>query len=52
MSKLWTRFTTALFSNRWRFGVLTLYYTAIIVGLLWLYGKGDFSTPTFIYQNF
>ena len=32
--------------------VLTLYYLAIIAGLIWLYGKGDFSTPSFIYQNF
>ena len=32
--------------------VVTLYYLAIIAGLVWLYGKGDFSTPSFIYQNF
>ena len=32
--------------------VLTLYYLAIFAGLVCLYGKGDFSTPSFIYQNF
>lgn len=31
---------------------LTLYYVAIIFGLIVLYGKGDFSTPKFIYQGF
>ena len=30
----------------------TLYYLAILAGLLLLYGKGDFSTPSFIYQGF
>ena len=32
--------------------LLTLYYLVIIAGLLILYGKGDFSTPKFIYQGF
>ncbi len=31
---------------------LTLYYLAIILGLILLYGRGDFSTPPFIYQGF
>jgi hypothetical protein len=31
---------------------LTLYYLAILAGLVWLYGKGEFSTPAFIYQGF
>jgi hypothetical protein len=31
---------------------LTLYYLAIIVGLIILYGNGDFSTPPFVYQGF
>jgi hypothetical protein len=31
---------------------LTLYYLAIIFGLIVLYGRGDFSTPPFIYQGF
>ncbi len=45
-------------SSRWlarprvRFVALTFYYLAILVGLIALYGQGDFSTPPFIYQNF
>lgn len=37
---------------RARFVALTIYYLVILVGLMLLYGKGDFSTPPFIYQNF
>ena len=37
---------------RVRFVALTVYYLAILAGLVALYGKGDFSTPPFIYQNF
>ena len=29
-----------------------LYYLVILAGLLVLYGRGDFSTPPFIYQGF
>jgi hypothetical protein len=32
--------------------VLTAYYLAIIAGLVALYGRGDFSTPPFVYQEF
>ncbi len=39
-----------------RYGIVTLllvlYYLAIIVGLIVLYGRGDFSTPSFVYQAF
>jgi gamma-glutamylcysteine synthetase len=35
-----------------RFVALTIYYLAILVGLVALYGAGDFSTPSFVYQNF
>jgi hypothetical protein len=35
-----------------RFVALTLYYLGILLGLIALYGKGNFSTPSFIYQNF
>jgi D-Ala-teichoic acid biosynthesis protein len=35
-----------------RFVALTIYYLGILVGLVALYGAGDFSTPPFIYQNF
>jgi hypothetical protein len=37
---------------RLRFTALTLYYLAIIAGLIVLYGRGDFSTPSFVYQGF
>jgi hypothetical protein len=35
-----------------RFVALTIYYLGILVGLIALYGQGNFSTPPFIYQNF
>jgi hypothetical protein len=35
-----------------RFVSLTIYYLAILVALVALYGQGNFSTPPFIYQNF
>jgi hypothetical protein len=37
---------------RWRLVLLTLYYFAIIAALLAIYGRGDFSTPAFVYQEF
>ncbi len=37
---------------RVRFVALTLYYLAILAGLIALYGQRNFSTPPFIYQNF
>ncbi len=35
-----------------RIFLLTLYYLLIIAGLILLYGRGDFSTPSFIYVGF
>ncbi len=35
-----------------RFVALTIYYLGILVGLIAICGRGDFSTPSFIYQNF
>ena len=32
--------------------LLALYYLAIIGGLALIYGRGDFSTPPFVYQEF
>ncbi len=32
--------------------LLTLYYLAIIAGLILMYGKGNFTTPKFVYQGF
>ena len=29
-----------------------LYYLAIILALLWIYGRGDFVTAPFVYQGF
>jgi hypothetical protein len=41
------------FAQPWvRFVALTIYYLGIMAGLIALYGKGNFSTPPFIYQNF
>jgi D-Ala-teichoic acid biosynthesis protein len=41
------------FARPWlRFVTLTIYYLAILVALVALYGQGNFSTPPFIYQNF
>ena len=37
---------------RARVVLLTLYYLAIIAGLVAVYGRGDFSTPPFVYQEF
>ena len=37
---------------RTRFALLTMYYLAIIAALILLYGRGDFSTPPFVYQEF
>jgi hypothetical protein len=31
---------------------LTLFYLAVLVGLAALYGRGDVSTPSFVYQDF
>ncbi|HEX8312401.1 MAG TPA: teichoic acid D-Ala incorporation-associated protein DltX [Chthoniobacteraceae bacterium] len=47
--------TFAPWLRRWprlRFAVLVLYYLAVIAGLILLYGRGDFSTPPFVYQEF
>jgi hypothetical protein len=32
--------------------LLMLYYLGVIAGLVALYGRGDFSTPAFVYQEF
>lgn len=37
---------------RTRVALLALYYSGIVAGLLVLYGRGDFSTPAFVYQGF
>ncbi|HEY2626485.1 MAG TPA: teichoic acid D-Ala incorporation-associated protein DltX [Candidatus Udaeobacter sp.] len=32
--------------------LLVLYYFAVVVALILMYGRGDFSTPSFVYQGF
>ena len=51
--KRWMRSITELCANPCVKSILlTLYYLAILLGLILLYGKGNFSTPRFIYQGF
>jgi membrane-bound ClpP family serine protease len=53
IKKNWTVSISAFISNPWVRGILlVLYYLAIIAGLILMYGKGNFSTPEFIYQGF
>ena len=35
-----------------RLVLLSCYYLAILVGLVVMYGRGDFSNPSFVYQGF
>ncbi len=52
-TRRWMNFFTGLYTNPVsRTILLTVYYLLIIIGLIILYGKGDFSTPKFIYQGF
>jgi hypothetical protein len=48
----WVLFGGWFARPRVRFAVLTIYYLGILAGLIVLYGKADYSTPPFIYQNF
>ena len=42
-----------LTGESWRGRVLlVLYYLFVIVVLIAMYGRGDFSTPPFVYQGF
>jgi hypothetical protein len=61
MRKRWIASITTLFRNVARdvatrpatkIGALTVFYAAVIAALVLLYGRGDFSTPSFIYQDF
>lgn len=37
----------------WKHGLaLYLYYLAVILALLLIYGRGDFTTAPFVYQGF
>ena len=37
---------------RARLALTTLYYLAVIITLLLMYGRGNFETPEFVYQEF
>jgi len=53
MTGHWTTSLINFFTTPWVRGVLlTLYYLAIIIGLILMYGKGNFSSAPFIYQGF
>ena len=53
INRHWISSITSFLSNPWVRGIfLVLYYLAIIAGLILMYGKGNFSTPEFIYQGF
>jgi len=53
MLKSWMHSITTTFIKFGGVGVLrTIYYLLIIAGLIWLYGRGNFSPPQFIYQGF
>jgi hypothetical protein len=53
MIAYWMRFIKGLFTSPVvRMLALTVYYLAIILALIIMYGRGDFSTPPFIYQGF
>ena len=52
-SEHWIQPAIAFLAKPWvRYILLTLYYLAIVTGLIIMYGKGDFSTPPFVYQGF
>jgi hypothetical protein len=43
----------ALFrSPLFRMALLSAYYLVIIMGLILMYGEGDFSSTEFVYQGF
>ncbi len=53
INRPWMAHLIVFFANPWVHSTLLLiFYLAIIAGLIILYGKGDFSTPSFIYQGF
>ncbi len=53
MLERWTASITGLWTSPTvRIAALTLYYLAVLWSLIVLYGRGDFSTPSFVYQEF
>ena len=52
-TKRWIKSFMGIFHNSWgRVLLLTLYYLGILLGLVFMYGKGDLTAPEFIYQGF
>jgi hypothetical protein len=52
---MFKKFQDSLLLPQWRpvrIALLAVYYLLIIAGLIVLYGRGDFSTPPFVYQGF
>lgn len=42
-----------VWKQRWfRFPMLLMYYLLIIAAMVYFYGRGNFSTPPFVYQGF
>lgn len=37
---------------RAQLSLLTLYYLGVLLALLVMYGRGNFETPEFVYQEF
>ena len=53
MRRRWIASITMLrASPQARVAALALYYVAVLAGLILIYGRGDFSTPSFVYQGF
>lgn len=53
MIERWKPHLERMLGNAWvQSGAMLVYYLAILLGLLLIYGRGDFSTPHFIYQGF
>ncbi len=48
-----TKFITTISTNPTaRLILLTIYFFAIIAGLILMYGEGSLATPEFVYQGF
>ena len=53
MTRRWMTFITTLYRNPLvQVGVLTMYYLAILGGVLLVSGRAAFTTRGFIYQGF
>jgi hypothetical protein len=52
-TKRLTEFITTISRNPWaRVMLLSIYYFAIIAGLILMYGEGSLAAPEFVYQGF